>query len=284
MIAVDASALTSGATPDALHGAARALPNGGYALARECLAEGVTHLVRDDTPSLTLLTVTALARGVHIVTPSWVFESLAAAAWLPEASFACAALGPGPALSVAKRRAGWAGALGGTSVCFFGETLLPHATLAALVRAAGGRVEKSHRLADVLLSDAPQPAAGSQRARPVVPAKWLFDQIVEKAQQPLAEAAGDAQGDTAAQPHASYADARLDATPLAPADHPSACKTHRAGQRSGAAQLAGPRAALNRRLGSHAASGGAREGGSGVAHSPLPCGRGLQSDCVSDEY
>lgn len=197
VIAVDTTALGGGATADALHGASGALPNGGFTLARDVLPAQTTHLVRADSPALTLLTIGALARGVHIVTPAWVFESLAASDWLPETAFCCAALGPAPALSVQKRRAGWGGALASTSVCFYGETLLPEATLAALVRSAGGRVEKSHRLADVLVSDAPQPqpragAAGAGGAgrtpREVNGSKWLLDRIVHAAAEPLGAA------------------------------------------------------------------------------------------------
>ncbi|KAJ1639597.1 hypothetical protein T492DRAFT_936335 [Pavlovales sp. CCMP2436] len=182
IIAVDDSSC-KGAT-DALHAAAQAIPNGGFARggAVMALSSPVTHLVREDHASVTLLTYFALARGLRVVTPEFVFESLEKGSWLPEADFACNAIGPAALGSAEKHRSGWAGALAGRSVCFHGCTHLPRATLAALVRCAGGSVEKSHRLADVLISDA---ETGATRAWPVQPSKYLFDEIVRAATEPL---------------------------------------------------------------------------------------------------
>jgi hypothetical protein len=172
--------MSDSATQDALHAAARAIENGSFAL---CASSGelpphATHLVREDNACWTLRTYLAVARGLLVITPAWVFQSLEAGAWLPVEDFACAALGLSAQACTRMRLPGWAGALGGTSVCLFGETHLPRATVAALVRAAGGRVETSHRLASVLLSDlAPPQADGARRARELRPTKWLFDEI-----------------------------------------------------------------------------------------------------------
>jgi hypothetical protein len=173
----------SGSSADALHAAAAALPNGSYALCGGADADGglparATHLVRDDTSSWTLRTYLAVARGLALVTPAFVFESLEAGRWLVAAGFACATLGPAPALSAAARARGWSGALGGARVCLYGETHLPRSAVAALVRAAGGVVERSHRAADVLVADCEGAAAAAAvRGRAVVSTKWLFDQI-----------------------------------------------------------------------------------------------------------
>ena len=121
------------------------------------------------------------ARGLWVVDAAWVFHSLAAGRWLPEEEFeieACRA-------ARQQRQAQKQGVLHGVVVAFW-QTHLPAAALSSLVRCAGGSVVQSHRLATVLVSDAPAgslPHALKKQANNpanprVVGAKWLFDTVL----------------------------------------------------------------------------------------------------------
>ena len=166
---------------EALAGAAHALGCVKLTVKGDSLADAVSHVLLPPGAgpaaaaggggggALPLRAVLGVARGLWVLDASWVYHSLEAGAWLPEEQYE---VGRGGAREARLRReAGGGGALAGEAVCLWGETHLPKQTLASLVRASGGELVASHRIATVLVSDR-EPTAGepSAPAAPAAPA------------------------------------------------------------------------------------------------------------------
>eukprot|EP00316_Scyphosphaera_apsteinii_P008217 CAMPEP_0119306664 /NCGR_PEP_ID=MMETSP1333-20130426/7360_1 /TAXON_ID=418940 /ORGANISM="Scyphosphaera apsteinii, Strain RCC1455" /LENGTH=472 /DNA_ID=CAMNT_0007310021 /DNA_START=33 /DNA_END=1451 /DNA_ORIENTATION=+ len=176
---------TQRAEAEAIDAAASALGlQSRLCIADKQLTSDCTHvLVHGSCSTLPFGAYLGVAKGAWVLRTSWVFSSLEAGHWLPEESFEATDLGQVREARLERGSAG-GGPLCEFTVCFWRATYLPHKTLGALVRAAGGQVSTSPRTCNVIVTDEAQkmPLSAKLQQRSgvgpkVVGSKWVFDTI-----------------------------------------------------------------------------------------------------------
>jgi len=140
------------------------------------------HLIMEK-PTRTLKTLFALARGVWILSPAWVYYSLVSGRWESEEKYEWDAYFPGARLARIARENGGAPLLSSCRV-FVSPSLSspPSNIVSQLCTAAGGEVVSSLAECDVCIAEDewhPDSDVFSSAAPPAVKPEWLFDSLAQ---------------------------------------------------------------------------------------------------------
>ncbi|KDO25944.1 hypothetical protein SPRG_22222 [Saprolegnia parasitica CBS 223.65] len=133
----------------------------------------MTHVIATDASKRTMKVLFGIARGASIVSDAWVFASLEAGTWLPEADYL---------LEPYNQRAGSTTSQGGIldgilfSIATAGRMEPPKEILHSLITAAGGKVCNNVSQAQYCICYEPNRRAAQANVSCVTP-KWLFDSI-----------------------------------------------------------------------------------------------------------